>query len=89
MNALHVKKGDIVRVLAGDDRGKTGKVLQVLPEKQRVVVEGVAIVKKHLRKSQDNPKGGIASKEGTLHVSNVMRLDKWEARQKKRGKAVA
>jgi large subunit ribosomal protein L24 len=67
----HVKKGDTVLVLAGADKGKTGRVLQVIPEKNRVVVEGVNMIKKHSRPTQKNPKGGILEKEASIHISNV------------------
>jgi large subunit ribosomal protein L24 len=67
----HVKKGDTVLVLAGADRGKTGRVLQVIPGKNRVVVEGVNMIKKHSRPTQKNPKGGIVEKEAAIHISNV------------------
>lgn len=80
MNRLkfHVKKGDQVEVITGNHRGAAGKVLQVLPKKQRVVIEGVALIKKHLRKSQDNPQGSIAEREGTVHISNVKLVEKAE-----------
>jgi large subunit ribosomal protein L24 len=68
----HVKKDDLVVVLAGNDRGKRGKVLAVHPTEGRVVVEGVRIVKKAMRKSQDRPQGGFQEKEGSIHISNVM-----------------
>ena len=70
---VHVKKGDIVVAIAGDDAagGKTGKVLRVLPEKGRAIVEGLNFVKKHMRKSQDNPDGGIIEKEGSIALSNL------------------
>lgn len=68
---LHVRTGDQVLVLAGKDRGKKGKVLQVLPKADRVLVEGVNIVKKTMRPSEDNPEGGITEKEAALHISNV------------------
>lgn len=67
----HVKKGDVVVVLAGADRGKTGRVLRVIPDKDRCVVEGVNIIKKHSRPTQRNPKGGIVEKEAPIHISNV------------------
>jgi large subunit ribosomal protein L24 len=67
----HVKKGDTVLVLAGADKGKTGRVLQVIPGKNRVVVEGVNMIKKHSRPTQKNPKGGIVEKEAAVHISNV------------------
>ena len=67
----HVKKGDEVEVISGNFRGSSGKILAVFPGKQRVLVEGVRIIKKHLRKSQDNPSGKIAEREGPIHISNV------------------
>ena len=72
---MHVKKGDKVRVISGKDKGKTGVILQAFPKKERVLVEGVNIVKKHAKPSQVNPQGGILSLEAPIHVSNVMRLD--------------
>ena len=62
-------------VIAGNSRGKTGKVLKVYPEKERVIVEGVNIIKRHTRPNQSNPQGGIVQKEAPIHVSNVMLLD--------------
>jgi large subunit ribosomal protein L24 len=70
-----IKAGDKVVVIAGKDKGKVGKVLKVLPEEERVIVEGVRIVKKHLRPSQKYPEGGIIEKEAPIHISNVMLLD--------------
>jgi large subunit ribosomal protein L24 len=69
----HVKRGDIVAAIAGDDAagGKTGKVLHVLPAKGRAIVEGLNFVKKHMRKTQDNPEGGIIEKEGSIALSNL------------------
>jgi large subunit ribosomal protein L24 len=72
---FHVKKGDQVEVIAGNFKGSSGKVLEVLPRKQRVLVEGVRLIKKHLRKSQDNPSGKIAEREGPIHISNVRLLE--------------
>ncbi|ASS89822.1 MAG: 50S ribosomal protein L24 [Bacillaceae bacterium] len=72
---MHVKKGDKVMVIAGKDKGKQGVILAAYPKKNRVLVEGVNIVKKHAKPSQDNPQGGIISKEAPIHVSNVMPLD--------------
>ena len=78
MNRLkfHVKKGDHVEVISGNFKGSSGKVLEVLPRKQRVLVEGVRLIKKHLRKSQDNPSGKIAEREGPLHISNVKLIER-------------
>jgi len=68
---MRVKKGDTVKVLTGVDRGKTGKVLKVFPEKNRVVVEGTTLIKRHSRPTQRNPKGGIIQRERSMHISNV------------------
>ena len=72
MNSMNIKKGDKVKVLAGKDKGKEGTILRSLPQKQRVVVEKVNIVKKALRPTQQNPQGGSSSVEAPIHVSNVM-----------------
>ena len=66
-----IKKGDVVIAIAGDDAGKSGKVLQMMTEKGRAVVEGLNLAKKHLRKSQDNPNGGIVEKEAPIALSNL------------------
>ena len=68
---FHVKKGDQVQVITGNHKGKAGKILQVLPKKLQVLIEGVRIIKKHTRKSQDNPQGAIVEREGPIHISNV------------------
>ncbi|MBM4153943.1 MAG: 50S ribosomal protein L24 [Lentisphaerae bacterium] len=73
--AVAFKKGETVIVLSGEDKGKTGKVLQVLPGSGRALVEGVNLVKKHMRKSQDNPKGGILEKEAPLPVCKLRAFD--------------
>ncbi|MBP83819.1 MAG: 50S ribosomal protein L24 [Verrucomicrobiales bacterium] len=67
----HVKKNDEVVVISGNHKGEAGKVLQVFPEKEQVLVEGVRLIKKHARRSQDRPDGGIIEKEGPIHISNV------------------
>ncbi|PLS15551.1 50S ribosomal protein L24 [Peribacillus saganii] len=72
---MHVKKGDKVVVISGKDKGKQGVILEAYPKKNRVLVEGVNIVKKHSKPSQANPQGGINSQEAAIHVSNVMPLD--------------
>ncbi|AZV40871.1 MULTISPECIES: 50S ribosomal protein L24 [Peribacillus] len=72
---MHVKKGDKVVVISGKDKGKQGTILAAYPKKNRVLVEGVNIVKKHSKPSQANPQGGIISLEAAIHVSNVMPLD--------------
>jgi len=66
-----IKKGDTVRVLAGQYRGKTGRVLRVIPKKARVIVEGVNMIHRHTRPTQRNPQGGIVEKEAPIHISNV------------------
>jgi large subunit ribosomal protein L24 len=73
---FHVRKGDQVEVISGNFRGSSGKILAVFPGKQRVLVEGVRIIKKHLRKSQDNPSGKIAEREGPIHISNVKLVER-------------
>ena len=82
----HVKKGDQVEVISGNFRGSSGKILAVFPGKQRVVVEGVRIIKKHLRKSQDNPSGKIAEREGPIHISNVKLIEREKKTEKKAAK---
>ncbi|AYV68869.1 50S ribosomal protein L24 [Niallia circulans] len=72
---MHVKKGDKVMVISGKDKGKTGVVLAAFPKKDRVIVEGINIVKKHSKPSQLNPQGGINDQEAAIHVSNVMPID--------------
>lgn len=72
---MHVKKGDKVMVITGKDKGKTGVILAAFPKKDRVIVEGVNIVKKHTKPNQENPQGGILSQEAAIHVSNVMVID--------------
>ena len=73
--ARHIKTGDTVMVITGADKGKTGKVLRVMTDKDRVVVEGINRVWKHVRPSQRNPQGGRIQKNAPIHVSNVMPLD--------------
>ncbi len=89
MRNLPVKKNDMVVVLSGEDRGKIGKVLATFPAEERVLVEGVNVIKKALRKSQNNPKGGIITKEGAIHISKVMKQERYDARRKKHGGAPA
>ncbi|OGH59756.1 MAG: 50S ribosomal protein L24 [Candidatus Lindowbacteria bacterium RIFCSPLOWO2_12_FULL_62_27] len=72
MQRLYIRKGDRVAVLSGNERGAVGKVLSVDRNKYRAVVEGVALRKKHVRRTQQNPKGGVIEKEAALHVSNLM-----------------
>ena len=73
---FRIKKGDSVKVVSGNYKGQTGRVLKVIKEKDRILVEGINKVKKHTRPSQDNPQGGIIEKELSIHQSNLMLLDK-------------
>lgn len=73
---FHVRRGDVVQVITGDHKGSQGKILQVLTKKQRVVIEGVNLIKKHTRRSQDNPNGGIVEREGSIHISNVKLIER-------------
>jgi large subunit ribosomal protein L24 len=87
---LHVRKGDNVEVISGNFKGSSGKVLEVIARKERVLIEGVRMIKKHLKKSQDNPQGKIAEREGPIHISNVKVLERGEkATAKGRGKKKA
>jgi large subunit ribosomal protein L24 len=70
--SLTVRRGDKVRIIAGKDKGKDGKILRAYPYKERVMVEGANMIKKHTRPSTKNQQGGIMNIEGTIHVSNVM-----------------
>jgi large subunit ribosomal protein L24 len=83
---FHVKKGDQVEVISGNFKGSSGKILEVLPRKQRVLIEGVRLIKKHLRKSQDNPSGKIAEREGPIHISNVKLIESEKKMEKKAAK---
>lgn len=84
MNRLqfHVKKGDQVQVVTGNHKGASGKVLAVLPKKQQVLVEGVRLIKKHTKKSQDSPQGAILEREGPIHISNVKAIELTEKKSK-------
>ncbi len=82
---LHVRKGDNVEVISGNFRGSSGKVLEVIARKERVLIEGVRIIKRHLKKSQDNPQGKIAEREGPIHISNVKVLERGERAGKGKG----
>lgn len=75
MGKLHIKKNDTVLVLAGEDKGKTGKVLKVLVEKNRALVEGVNMVSKSTKPSAQNPQGGIVKQEAPIHISNLSLVD--------------
>jgi large subunit ribosomal protein L24 len=85
MKTFHVKKNDEVVVLSGSDKGKRGRIISILAKKDRVIVEGVAMMKRHTRKSQQHPQGAIVEREGSVHVSNLMAVAKFDARAAKRG----
>ncbi len=78
---LHVKKNDEVVVLAGAEKGKRGKIIAIDTKKGRAIVEGLKMIKRHTRKSQDRPQGGIVEREGTIHISNLMRAEAFDARK--------
>ena len=86
---FHIKKNDVVVVIAGSHKGKQGKILEIRSAKNRAVVEGVAMIKRHLKKSQENPQGKIAEREGTIHVSNLMLLSRYETSKRAKKPAAA
>ena len=86
---FHVKKGDEVQVISGNHRGATGKILQVLPKKQQVLIEGARLINKSVRKSQDNPNGAIVTREGPIHISNVKIVEATRPKRTKKEKAKA
>ncbi|WP_299012240.1 50S ribosomal protein L24 [uncultured Polaribacter sp.] len=75
MKKFKLKSGDTVKVIAGDHKGSEGKVLQIIKDKDRVLVEGVNLVSKHTKPSAQSPQGGIVKKEASLHISNVMLVE--------------
>tara|TARA_Y100001934_G_C12159809_1_gene681410 strand:+ start:324 stop:581 length:258 start_codon:yes stop_codon:yes gene_type:complete len=82
--AKRIKRGDEVIVISGEHKGRSGKILEILPTKNRVIVEGVNLVKRHERKTQDNPEGAIVEREASLHYSNVMLSSRHSVRQERR-----
>lgn len=87
MRSFHVKKEDQVVVIAGADKGKRGRIIAVDGKNQRVIVEGVRMTSKHMRKSQQNPSGEILKREGPIHISNVMKVEAFDARAARRNPA--
>ncbi len=87
MRTCHVKKGDEAVVIAGADKGKRGRIISVNAKKHRVIVEGAHMIKKHMRKSQQYPQGQIVEREGSIHISNVMKAENYDARAARRGTA--
>jgi len=82
--SFHVRRGDTVQVISGNQKNAQGKILQVLPAKSQVIIEGVRMIKKCRRKSQENPQGAIIEREGPIHISNVKLLTASEKPQKKK-----
>jgi large subunit ribosomal protein L24 len=83
----HVTKGDTVEVISGNHKGASGKILQVLPKKNQVLIEGVRMIKKTQRKTQEQPQGAIIEREGPIHISNVKRLEESKKEKKSNKKA--
>ena len=86
---FHVKRGDTVVVIAGSHKGKSGKILEILAAKSRARVEGVAMMKRHLKKSQEHPQGTIAEREGSVHISNLMLQAVFDASKRKKAAPAA
>jgi large subunit ribosomal protein L24 len=84
MQRFHVKRGDPVVVISGSHRGKEGKILEILPAKTRARIEGVAMVKRHTKKSQEHPQGAIVEREGSVHISNLMLKSVYDASKRKK-----
>jgi len=87
MQKFHVKKGDEVVVIAGTEKGKRGKIIEMQRTKQRAIIEGIKMIKRHTRKNQANPQGAIIEREGTVHISNLMEVGRFDARVAKRSGA--
>ena len=84
MQRFHVKRNDAVVVISGSHRGKEGKILEILPAKSRARIEGVALVKRHTKKSQEHPQGAIVEREGSVHISNLMLKSVFDASKRKK-----
>lgn len=80
---FHIKRNDEVVVIAGSHKGKTGKILEIVAAKERARVEGVGMIKRHLKKSQENPNGAIVEREGTIHLSNLQLKSRYDASKKR------
>ncbi len=85
---LHIKKGDTVVVISGNDRGTQGKVLEVIRSKNRVIVEGANMIKKHTKPNAENPQGGIVESEASIHISNLMIVDPKTGKRTRIGRKV-
>jgi large subunit ribosomal protein L24 len=84
MQKFHVKRNDAVVVISGSHRGKEGKILEILPAKSRARIEGVAMVKRHTKKSQEHPQGAIVEREGSVHISNLMLKSVFDSSKRKK-----
>ena len=84
MDTFHVKKGDEVVIISGSHKGKRGKIIDVQRGSNRVIVEGAAMIKRHVKKNQQQPNGAIVEREGTVHVSNVMKADRFDGSTKRK-----
>ena len=84
MQRFHVKRGDQVVVISGSHRGKEGKILEILPAKSRARIEAVALMKRHMKKSQEHPQGSIVEREGSVHISNLMLKSVHDASKRKK-----
>jgi large subunit ribosomal protein L24 len=82
---FHVRRGDTVSVITGEHKGSQGKILQVISKKSRVIIEGVNLIKKHVRRSQQYPNGGIIEREGEIHVSNVKLVERPAGEKARKG----
>jgi large subunit ribosomal protein L24 len=87
MQRYHVKRNDTVVVISGSHKGKEGKILEVLPAKDRARIEGVAMVKRHTKKSQEHPQGAIVEREGSVHISNLMLKSVYDTSKRKKAAA--
>jgi large subunit ribosomal protein L24 len=85
MQKFHVKRGDSVVVIAGSQKGKSGKVLEILAAKQRARIEGLAMIKRHEKKSEKNPQGAITEREGSIHISNLMLQSVYDSSTRRNG----
>jgi len=83
MSKFHVKKGDEVVVIAGSEKGKRGKIIEISTKDQRLIVEGVKMIKRHTKRNQQNPQGAIVEREGSIHISNVSLAEKYDASKKR------
>lgn len=89
MQKFHIKRGDTVVVIAGSQKGKSGKVIEILAGKQRARVEGIAMIKRHEKKSEQNPQGAITEREGSVHLSNLMLKSNFDASTRRKKETAA